>query len=569
VSFIKLLKSDDANRDKEDQLTARSQDKVSSTSIPDALPFVESFKNVPLENLNKQTRTKRHKFSKLLLLMMLALFSVLVVLGYFLITNAKHATKYLSANSDINLSQKGHTNSKDTAFNFGYDLAYIEPDWYKTNAQSDANAIKVLSNTPGAIVDQTLYGEGVTANPEPSPGNFNVSDFSYPDNVYDHSLGSRITLIRKARDTPAITLLGVPPWMYGCASIVDSTNGVGNCKSCSNGNGTTHPCTKSPCDPDVWSASGYNPPCPAYYQDFASLAAHVAASFPQVKYFIVWNEFKGFMDNGAIDASHYTAMYNDVYAAIKKVRPDALVGGPYAPMGALPLNGQSCSGYTLCSNSWGRVPQPIIAGFSYWLANKSGADFLTVDGPTEIASASNGIGNNTIASSPLAVSQMYAAVDIWIRSQTSLPIWWMEAHIQPCDSTTSCNPSAKCTSVSCWSDKQAAASRIATLALMNASGASVGMWWQPQEEPDWQDQGLWTSTLSSDGGQPTTLDLYLNQTASILRQRLTSIGGQPNGVMVVTSGSQALLINTMNHGSSATLNKKYYYLAPGQILIEK
>ncbi len=568
MSSIKLLKNDDANSEKEDPLTVGSQDKVSSTSIPDAPPFVESFKNVPMENLNKQTKTKRHKFSKLLLLMILALFSVILVLGYFLNTNAKHATNYSSANSGINLSQNGHTNSQDTAFNFGYDLAYVEPDWYKTNTQSDANAIKVFNNTPGAIVDQTLYGEGVTVNPEPSLGNFNVSDFSYPDNVYDHSLGSRITLIKKASDIPAITLLGVPPWMYGCASIVDSTNGIGNCKSCADSNGTTYLCSKSPCDPDVWSTSGYNPPCPAYYQDFASLAAHVAASFPQVKYFIVWNEFKGFMDNGAIDASHYTAMYNDVYAAIKKVRPDALVGGPYAPIGALPLNNQSCNGYTLCSNSWGRVSQPILDGFSYWLANKSGADFLAVDGPTEVASANNGTGDNTITASPLDASQMYAAVDNWIHSQTSLPIWWMESHIQPCTSTTSCNPSAKCTSITCWSDQQAAASRIATLALMNASGASVGMWWQPQEEPDWQDQGLWTSTLSSDGGQPTTLDRYLNQTVSILRQKLTLIGGQPNGVMVVTSSSQALLINTTDHDSRAILEKKYYPLAPGQILIE-
>ena len=45
---------------------------------------------------------------------------------------------------------------------------------------------------------------------------------------------------------------------------------------------------------------------------------------------------KGFWDTGrnSWNAQAYTTLYNDVYAAIKAVRPDAEVGGPYAPLDA-------------------------------------------------------------------------------------------------------------------------------------------------------------------------------------------------------------------------------------------
>lgn len=461
------------------------------------------------------------------------------------------------------------SSSQNKSFNFGYDFAYVEPDWYHTNAQSDAQGLKVLASTPGAIVDQTLYGEGVSVNPEPSYGNYNASDFAYPDNSPDHSLGSRVTMIANAKDTPAITLLGAPSWMYGCATMANDT-ATGNCASCYKTGGGTASCTKSPCDPDTWDSSTSNPPCPAYYEDYAQLAAHVAASLPQVKYFVVWNEFKGFMNNHAVDAAHYTALYNDVYAAIKKVRPDAMVGGPYAPLGAGPLSpGQSCNGFTLCSNEWGWVPQYIVNGFSYWLAHKVRADFVAVDGPTEIATANNGYGDNTVAASPLDASLKYAAVDRWISRQTALPIWWMESHIQPCNSSNgnNCDPSTSCGSNTCWTDKQAAASRIATLALMNASGASVGMWWQPEQEPRWQDQGLWTTTLYPGGGQPTTLDKYLNQTAAILRQPLKLVGGQKDGVLVAITKTQVLIVNTLAKQTTATGYGRSITLAPGQIVV--
>ena len=61
----------------------------------------------------------------------------------------------------------------------------------------------------------------------------------------------------------------------------------------------------------------------------------------------------------------------------------------------------------------------------------------------------------------------------------------MESHIAP---------------ASGWTEQQGAAARIATLILMNTSGATVGMQWQPQEQSRWPDEGLWTSVSQPDGG---------------------------------------------------------------------
>ena len=66
------------------------------------------------------------------------------------------------------------------------------------------------------------------------------------------------------------------------------------------------------------------------------IARSLGELLPKVDYFDVWNEMKGFWDNttNSWNVREYTTLYNDVYAAIKAVRPDAKVGGPYAPLAA-------------------------------------------------------------------------------------------------------------------------------------------------------------------------------------------------------------------------------------------
>ena len=188
-------------------------------------------------------------------------------------------------------------------FTYGFDLSNQEPDQPGSNRSgTPANlpgavisARRVLASLPGSMVDQAIFGFGAGADPEPSPGHFDMS-----------GIAARLALIEAARDTPVITLVSAPNWMKdgvtGHNSLFNST------------------------------------PSPDHYQDFAALAAHVAQSFPQVKYFVVWSELRGFWNPATQlwDYQDYTTLYNDVYLAIKRARPDALVGGPYAVMSAEP-----------------------------------------------------------------------------------------------------------------------------------------------------------------------------------------------------------------------------------------
>lgn len=408
----------------------------------------------------------------------------------------------------------------DTAnFTYGFDFSNQEPDPPSQDTDAKSNypaavqsALKVLSGFSGATMDQSIDGFGAQDNPEPSAGTFDTS-----------SIGPRIRMILNAGGIPVITLVQAPSWMYtGCAN--PDTNSY------------DYPV------PTFGAA-----PCPEHYTDFAALAAHIAKCFPDVKYFVVWSEMRGFFNAStqSFDAVNYTRMYNDVYDSIKAVRPDAMVGGPYATMSSYVSPHPDTSNGVL-HGAWGCIDANSQAALSYWLTHKVGADFITIDGKTDIASSDNaGISN------PLTASEQYYAVDEWIRSQSSLPIWWMESHIQP-DSG--------------WNDYQAAAARIATLVLMNASGASVGMQWQPQEQAGWPDEGLWTSAEIAGGGQATVLADLLLEALPVLRQRLVIQDNEPAGVVVGTGPAGTILVNTTNNSAAAILNGQTIVLGPDTVI---
>jgi hypothetical protein len=412
-----------------------------------------------------------------------------------------------------------------TSFHYGFDFTDQEPDPKGQDIQAannDPNAViaakKVLSTFAGSYMDQSIYGFGGQHNPEPSLGNY---DFS--------SITPRINMITTAGGTPVITLVQAPGWM---------NDGTG--------------------DPNNLSAFS-QPPSPSHYQDFARLCARIAdAYYPQVKYFTVWSEMRGFYNQNthSIDAANYTTMYLDVYNAIKAAHPDDMVGGPYATMSSYSTPQSGNTNSTL-HGSWGYIDAQAQTALSYWLANMHGkADYLAIDGATEIAKQ----GNTTGLPDAVTASQKYAAVDNWIKAQTNLPIWWMESHIAP---------------MSGWTDAQGAAARIATLILMSSSGTSVGMQWQPQDQSSgvggvqaWPDEGLWTSVLSAGGGQPTTLGKILPSVLSVISQPITLVSGQPVGVLVATGSGSAVLVNTNNTASTATLNGTSITLGAGAVEVK-
>jgi hypothetical protein len=381
------------------------------------------------------------------------------------------------------------------AFHYGIDLAGQGPyNGLGTNANAVASARRVLSSIPGMVDDIPIMNWGLP-DPEPSPGRF---DFS--------ALASRITLITTTGGTPVITLCSAPDWMKAGSS------------------------------PD-------QAPTPGHYRDFATLAAKIAQSFPQVKYFVVWNEFKGFWSKAANswNIRGYTAMYNDVYTAIKRVRPDALVGGPYAPLPpySTPQLGNLKS---TPHGAWGYLSERTLSAIRYWLAHRTGADFVAVDGPD--------LPKTGPITNPLTATKKYAAVDHWLRHRTRLPIWWVESPVQP--------------AASGWSGAQAAAVRVAALIRLAGSGAKVAMQWLGRSLPD---EGLWTATDQSGGGRPTSLARTLPGVLSVLRYPLRVVASPHAGVLVASGRGGTIAVNTTSVSVATMIKGNRVTLGPGQVRV--
>lgn len=476
--------------------------------------------------------------------------AVLLVIGIFLITKL------------ISIPASSHAQPPTKAFTYGFDLDANEPDQPSTLVGAENNqyavnsALSVLSNFKGSTINQPMENFGV-GNPEPSQGNY--QDTSTSDN-----LSNRINMITNAGGIPIMSLVSAPDWMKAC-------NPGDKCPGAS-----TNPNCVAYNNSDAWSAQ---PPCPYYFSQFADLAAHIAKDYPQIKYFIVWAELRGFGNKTTytypygttnIDIADYTTMYNDVYNAIKAVAPNDQVGGPYTSMSAAECT-PSCPSGSL-NGPWGYVTEDKLVATEYWLKNKVGADFIAVDGHTEIASyCSNSeksgyscVDGPKINIDPASVSQQYAAVDDWLKNQTDLPIWWIESHIQPNSDEGAYS----------WTDSQAAAARIATLVAMNTSGATVGMQWQSQDSPQESDMGLWTSTVCTGGtaaapcgGVATPLANELIPILSFISQRLTPLTNLPTGVVAASASGQDLVVNTLNSPVEAAFSGDSLTLAPDQVLL--
>ena len=285
-----------------------------------------------------------------------------------------------------------------------------------------------------------------TLNPEPSPGQYDWS-----------TLDARIQLIRSTGGVPVITLCCSPDWMKGGAY------------------GTTD-----------WSLLEVAP-LPSHYADFASLAKMVAQRYPDVTHFQVWNEMKGFWNSSLNrwDFEGYTNLYNQVYDALKSVNPSIQVGGPYVIMLNDPAKqGSSVFGNPKLTGPYGSIDPRSLDVITYWLANKHGGDFIAFDGeaggtPQMTASVAQAFANN----------QFFSDVDTWVRSKTSLPIWWSEVYDTPWGGTE-------------YSDTAQSAIIADTLVKMITSGTSVPLQWGPEGTAGTDNQSMWTNTLVAGGGQP-------------------------------------------------------------------
>jgi hypothetical protein len=374
------------------------------------------------------------------------------------------------------------------------------------NPWGDAASVARAETLLGAsrrFQNQHIMGWG-TLNPEPAPGEY---DF--------RSLDRRIDLIRRTRGIPVITLCCAPDWMKG-----------------------------GPPGATDWSKLELAP-TPEHFRDFAELARRVALRYPDVRYYQVWNELKGFFDNSADrwDYQAYTQLYNQVYDAVKSANPAAKIGGPYVVVDR--WADPAAAGHpSSLRGPWGVVDQRSLDVIDYWLKHKHGADFITID-------ASTSTSDRGIVTDEFNATTMFAAIAAWVHARTDLPLWWAEWYALP---KTSHDP-----------DLQHQSAVLATaMAEMAASGTQVALLWGPEAPRNACDGCLWTQTATAGGGRATPSLAAMDAIAAAFGP------GTPLVRSVVSSGevtalstpTRTLLVNHLPERLLVSLNRYPVSLGP-------
>ncbi len=344
----------------------------------------------------------------------------------------------------------------------------------------------------GPLQAQHLMGFGVL-NPEPSPGAYDWT-----------SLDTRMRLIADTGGETVLTLAAAPDWMKGGAP--GSTN---------------------------WSRIE-DAPFPAHYDDFAALCAAAVRRYPQVRHVQVWNELKGFYDaaRNRWDVEAYAVLYDRVYRAVKAVRPDVAVGGPYIPLDAWANPAVAPSDV---SGPWGVADQRSLDVLTYWLGHNPGADFLVVDG-------GDGTKDRGLLTTPTDAADRFAVLTRWLRARSPLPVWWAEFYPEIAEEGGPEDPQ-----VGAASPRRAVAT-LEALAAFARSGASAAMLWQPQQSTDFPYAALWTDTAAPDGGRPTPLTTPWAWLAPRLHRGVVETGRSPDGRLLAfrdtRDGVELLVANT-------------------------
>ncbi|CAM5542105.1 Xylan 1,4-beta-xylosidase OS=Streptomyces alboniger OX=132473 GN=CP975_06975 PE=3 SV=1 [Streptomyces alboniger] len=360
---------------------------------------------------------------------------------------------------------------------------------------------------------QHIMGWGA-GNPEPVDGRY---DFSEMDR--------RLDFVRESEGVPVVTLCCAPDWMKGGKPGADSTD---------------------------WSQEALETaPDREHFDDFAKLAATVAKRYPDVRHFIVWNEFKGFWNTGEgrWDYEGYTELYNRVHAELKKVDKDIMVGGPYLAMDSVhPRQSENASAV---KGPWGSMDQRVLDAFAYWNEHKRGADFVVVDGASYTS-------DDDMLPDEFAATDKFTAVGRWVRERTGdLPLWWAEYYVEPGDSQDNRDD---------WSEAHRVAVQASGLMGMAKGGATSGFYWNPQKRGAKCAGCLWTATQRADGGAGLPmLELIERFGAEFapgtrFREVTVAADDRPH-VRVLADDKAVLVVNTLDRRISAKVDGKRFDLA--------
>jgi hypothetical protein len=355
------------------------------------------------------------------------------------------------------------------------------------------NAAKILLENSTDFQNQHIMGWGCL-NPWSDSTVTNSANWNWK------SLDDRINLIRETKGKAIITLCGCPTWMHTPAS-----------------NGQTE-----------WGSALEKAPTPVHFDDFAHLCAEVARRYPDVVYYQVWNELKGFwsLELNRWRYEDYTSLYNMVYDSLKAVNPVIKVGGPYPVMSTYSEQKSFTLDAGMVYGFFDKRPLDVIV---YWLEHKKGADFLAVDGGNQ---NKDGISICDV----FKAGDKFADIVSWIKQQLNeenlLEIWWSEWYARPGNADPQYDIA--------FDNALMASSLIKTI----KAGSGTVLIWQPEGDNQGFSfpSGVWTSTVNSDGGKPTPFYYTLNSTTS------------SDDVTVMASKKKILIVNHKNTNTEIRIN---------------
>lgn len=419
------------------------------------------------------------------------------------------------------------------------------------------NNVKSLIRNGIPYMNTHIMGWG-PSDPWPDPSSPEPTSWGSLDRHMQHVLDTGAT--------PVLTLMNAPWWMKGQRQA----------------DGSTRLLTQS----EEWADIGTSSRVLDNQMDkWLLLVQRVAERYMvapyNVRYFQVWNEMKGYYhptdgtskgnswdyENTAGDptgpnAKHgYTYMYNQVYNRLKQVarargipEADIKVGGPYVVVNSLNDDG-SVSHRSNVRGPWGVVDQRDLDVIDYWLDNKVGAEFITIDERN---------GNRQDEIEPVNGFEMnnkFIATRQWIRQQSgggaTLPIWVAELYIRPYGLVA--DPDI-------YVGNEAAHNAVGTDAMikMLQSGTAVPLEWGGTFNKAGRPP-LWTNTTSESGGQPTLFyhiykgfKDYIPPGTQYLQTTITD----PTRVNALATATKTLLVNKTATTMTVDVNGVLQTLTP-------
>lgn len=373
------------------------------------------------------------------------------------------------------------------------------------NPKAVSSATRLLTSLD-TFQDTALMGWG-EGDPEPSPGRYEWSSLDARVELMGHTVPPSQRMI---------TLCSAPGWMK-----------VGG-------------------ESQEWNMNAAV--APAYFSAFADLAAQVAERYdgthraangtllPQVDYFNVWNSMKGFWDTstGAWNSQAYTTMYNDVYRAIKAVRPDAQIGGPYAPVGA---SAYSTSAPSPVEGAYGVVDPRALDVITYWLQHKVGSQFVSLEGGPAVTDADG-----------FSSGQYFVDVANWLRGlnnttypgATTLPLMWTEFY-PGLESVTGKAKGQEAVAIDMSNVIQAGLAGVNGMFIWEMEGNASG-------RSPFTGESVWTDTATAGGGKPTTLYTDLSELHHLFPPGATVYRTATSGPITTLAAAHSVLV--VSHSAS-------------------